>query len=414
MGKLMRQSTERLEKQEEERKAEANQKEKERQRADWADIDADEPVSDMTYMNLGDSVQIVYPQEEQREEERRHGRENQVGSVSDRRHEKLLSEKDGVIQILEGHEGYRKIIDMISETGDEEYGMQCFKAEFHERSGLDIDQVNMLECGIRWAVEARRREKGEQQEQWRQGGQKEQWRQGEQREQSAEERVEGWIRQGEEETRGEEDEHGRREGTDGQGREREGIESENDTGKEDWGDSLERRRVGDIRQERRERGRVNWNSGGQVRLTGFGQDHWEGEMRNWYQDPWWDSRSWRGKSETKGFGRMEKHWRRSREKLQSDGGSTSKGEGGCSGSENENRWGRPRRREGRGLETKMMTWPDWPEEVEIAANKEISEEIQAGKSDEIRRISDRCEDEAAVSVKGVRRDSNGERDSKET
>ena len=103
MGKLMRQSTERLEKQEDERKAEANQKVKERRRADWADIDADEPVSDMTYMNLGDSVQIVYPQEEQREEERRHGRENQVGSVSDRRHDKLLSEKDGVIQILEGH-----------------------------------------------------------------------------------------------------------------------------------------------------------------------------------------------------------------------------------------------------------------------------------------------------------------------
>ena len=38
MGKLMRQSIERLEKQEEERKAEANQKGKERQRADWADI----------------------------------------------------------------------------------------------------------------------------------------------------------------------------------------------------------------------------------------------------------------------------------------------------------------------------------------------------------------------------------------
>ena len=131
----------------------------------------------MNFLNLGDSVQIVFPQEEQREVERRHGRENQVGSVSDRRHEKLLSE------------GYRKIMDMISETGDEEYGMQCFKAEFHERSGLDIDQVNMLECGIRCAVEARRREKGEQQEQWRQGGQKEQWRQGEQREQSAEGRV---------------------------------------------------------------------------------------------------------------------------------------------------------------------------------------------------------------------------------
>ena len=46
---------------------------------DWADIDADEPINDMTYVNLGGSVQIKYPQEEQREEQRRHGRENQVG-----------------------------------------------------------------------------------------------------------------------------------------------------------------------------------------------------------------------------------------------------------------------------------------------------------------------------------------------
>ena len=141
---------------------------------------------------------------------------------------------------------------------------------------------------------------------------------------------------------------------------------------------MEQKRANDIRRERREKER--------------------GEMGSWYQDQWWGSRSWRGKSETKGFGRMEKHWRRSREKLQSDGGSTSKGEGGYSGSENENWWERPRRREGRGLEAKMMTWSDWHEEEAIAANKEISEEIQAGTSDEIRRTSDRCEDEAAASV----------------
>ena len=84
IGKLGRQSAERFEKQEEERKAEANQKRKERQRVDWADIDADEPINDMTYMNLGDSVQIEYLQEEQREEQWRHGRENHVGSVSDK------------------------------------------------------------------------------------------------------------------------------------------------------------------------------------------------------------------------------------------------------------------------------------------------------------------------------------------
>ena len=145
--------------------------------------------------------------------------------MSDRRHEKLQSEKDGVIQILEGNEGYRKIIEMISETGDEEYGMQCFEAELHEESGLDNDQMNVLECGIRWAVEARRKERGEQQEQWRQGGQ---------REQLAETRVEGWFWQGEEETGGEEDEHREREGNGRQGREEETNESENDTSKEDW------------------------------------------------------------------------------------------------------------------------------------------------------------------------------------
>ena len=133
---------------------------------------------------------------------------------------------------------------MISETGDEEHGMQCFKAEFHERSGLDIDQVKMLECGIRWAVEARRREKGEQQEQWRQGGQKEQWRQGEQREQSAEERVEGWIWQGEEETRGEEDEHG------------EGKEL---TDKDEKEKELKVRMI-----RARKTGRTQWSGGGSV------------------------------------------------------------------------------------------------------------------------------------------------------
>ena len=75
------------------------------------------PVSDMTYMNLGESVQIVIPARRAKEK-RNGGMEGRIklGSVSDRRHEKLLSEKDGVIRMLEGHEGYRKIIDMISEN----------------------------------------------------------------------------------------------------------------------------------------------------------------------------------------------------------------------------------------------------------------------------------------------------------
>ena len=100
----MRQSTERLEEQEEERKAEGESEGEGKTEGGLRRTSMRmNRVSDTTYMNLGDSVQIVYPQEEQSEEERRHGRENQVGSVSDRRHEKLLSEKDGVSRILEGH-----------------------------------------------------------------------------------------------------------------------------------------------------------------------------------------------------------------------------------------------------------------------------------------------------------------------
>ena len=62
---------------------------------------------------------------------------------------------------LEEDEGYRKIVKMISEGSNEDYGMQCFRAELHEKSGLDEDQIKVLECGIRWAVEARRKERGE-------------------------------------------------------------------------------------------------------------------------------------------------------------------------------------------------------------------------------------------------------------
>ena len=89
-------------------------------------------------------------------------------------------DKEAVIRILEENEGYRKIIKMISEGSDEEYGMQCFRAEFREKSGLDANQMKVLECGVRWAVEARRKERREEQKHRRQEEQEEQRRQGEQ------------------------------------------------------------------------------------------------------------------------------------------------------------------------------------------------------------------------------------------
>ena len=76
-------------------------------------------------------------------------------------------DKDAMIQMIEETEGYRKRVEMISEGSDEKYRMQCFKAELHEKSGLDEDQKKGLECGIRWAVEARRKGRSEEQEQRR-------------------------------------------------------------------------------------------------------------------------------------------------------------------------------------------------------------------------------------------------------
>ena len=54
-------------------------------------------------------------------------KDQQVELVSDTCPEMTQSQKDVVIQMLEGNEGYREIIKMISETRDEEHGMQCFK-----------------------------------------------------------------------------------------------------------------------------------------------------------------------------------------------------------------------------------------------------------------------------------------------
>ena len=62
----------------------------------------------------------------------------------------------------------------------------------------------------------------------------------------------------------------------------------------DWG-----RKGTSSRREKRESERANWNSGGQVGLSGFEQDHWGGEMGSWYQDQWWDSGTWREESEAK-------------------------------------------------------------------------------------------------------------------
>ena len=80
----------------------------------------------------------------------------------------LESEKETVIQMLEETEEYRKIVDDVSGGSDEdmEWKMRYWASKLRERPGADI-----LECGLRWAVEARRKGRDKQQEQRRQAKQ---------------------------------------------------------------------------------------------------------------------------------------------------------------------------------------------------------------------------------------------------
>ena len=79
--------------------------------------------------------------------------------------------------MLEENEEYRKIVKMFSEGSDEEYGIQYFTTELCEKSGLDASQMKVLECGLRWAVEARRKKRGEEKRQQEQEEQRRQARQ---------------------------------------------------------------------------------------------------------------------------------------------------------------------------------------------------------------------------------------------
>ena len=80
----------------------------------------------------------------------------------------LESEKEAVIQMLEETEEYRKIVDDVSGGSDVdmEWKMRYWASKLRERPGADI-----LECGLRWAVEARRKRRDKQEEQRRQAKQ---------------------------------------------------------------------------------------------------------------------------------------------------------------------------------------------------------------------------------------------------
>ena len=81
----------------------------------------------------------------------------------------LESEKEAVIRMLEETEEYRKTIESICDGSDVEVeqALQNYRTAGREVLGWNQGQADMMECGLRWAVEARREGKRQQEEEQR-------------------------------------------------------------------------------------------------------------------------------------------------------------------------------------------------------------------------------------------------------
>ena len=81
----------------------------------------------------------------------------------------LESEKEAVIRMLEETEEYRKTIESICDGSDVEVeqALQNYRTAGREVLGWDQGQADMMECGLRWAVEARREGRRQQEEEQR-------------------------------------------------------------------------------------------------------------------------------------------------------------------------------------------------------------------------------------------------------
>ena len=90
-------------------------------------------------------------------------KDQQVGSMSDKCQEMTKDQKDALIQTIERNEGYRRLITTISEAEDWEYTIQCFRKQLQEKSEIGEERAKVMEWGMRWAVEARKRRRDEEQ-----------------------------------------------------------------------------------------------------------------------------------------------------------------------------------------------------------------------------------------------------------
>ena len=90
-------------------------------------------------------------------------KDQQVGSMSDKCQEMTNDQKDALIQTIERDEGYRRLITTISEAEDWEYKIQCFGKQLQEKSEIGQERAKVMEWGMRWVVEARKRRRDEEQ-----------------------------------------------------------------------------------------------------------------------------------------------------------------------------------------------------------------------------------------------------------
>ena len=90
-------------------------------------------------------------------------KDQEVGSMSDKCQEMTKDQKDALIQTIERNEGYRRLITTISEAEDWECRIQRFGKQLQEKSEIGEERAKVMEWGMRWAVEARRRRRDEEQ-----------------------------------------------------------------------------------------------------------------------------------------------------------------------------------------------------------------------------------------------------------
>ena len=90
-------------------------------------------------------------------------KDQEVGSMSDKCQEMTKDQKDALIQTIERNEGYRRLITTISEAEDWEYKIQSFGKQLQEKSEIGEERAKVMEWGMRWAVEARKRRRDEEQ-----------------------------------------------------------------------------------------------------------------------------------------------------------------------------------------------------------------------------------------------------------